>query len=459
MSHRKLVTLAAVAAFGVALAACGGEDETATATGEQTPATATQQQLTTEPITLRVHWWGDQEVPGSKQWFAQTARMYTREHPNIQVKLVLQSTDGLVPGFKAACAAKEGPDIQYMWGGIWTMENVWNDCYQPIEDLVGAEEVSNYRVPNDITFDGKVQVASWYLLQSYPVYFRRDLLEQVGLEAPPEDWAGVLEMCDALRAEGITPFAGGLKDGFFAGALFVNLQGQTVSSPSEFMKAVAGEGAKLTDPPFADWWSRLQEMRDRECWNDDINSQDLYAGQQLFRDGKAAMTIAAGTAYEAFVKDGGGDDNVGVAAMPAYGDGPFAGKLGATAQTLGVTSFAQHPVEAADFIKFLHTPERMNAFFEQTGALPADKRFDTSQVSAPQQKELVRLTEGDPPGMEDFIPTELDFKSVYGGVQRLFAGEITGPEGAQAMEDQAQRLRRVARPLFEDYLTWANSLQ
>ncbi len=452
--RRIWLAVSIVAVAGAALAGCGGDGsggETTSASGKAT--------LTKDEITLTVSYWGQQEVPGLKEFMSESADLYTQQHPNIKVKPVLQSTEGLVPAFKAACKAGTGPDIQYMWGGIWTMENVWDDCYTPIEDLLGSEEVSNYRVPTDLTFDGKVQVASLYLLQSYPLYFRRDLLGQVGAKQVPADWDGMLALCDDLRSKGITPFAGGLKDGFFAGGLFVNLQGQTISSPSEFMRAVLGEGASLTDPQFAEWWTRLEEMRDHQCWNEDILSQDLYSGQQLFRDGEAAMVIAAGTAYEAFVKDGGGSANVGVAPMPGYGDGPNVGKLGATAQTLGVTSFSEHPTEAADFIKFLHSQERMNAFFDQTGALPADKRFDTSQVSAPQQQELVRLTEGDPPAMEDYIPTELDFRSVYGGVQQLFAGEIDGEEGAATMAAEADRLQTVARGLMKDYAQWATDLE
>jgi len=76
-------------------------------------------------VNLTMWWWGEQEAAGAKNWLAQTIKLYEKKHPNISIKTVLQTTDGLIPAFKAAAAAKKGPDIQYFWGGIWSLDDAW----------------------------------------------------------------------------------------------------------------------------------------------------------------------------------------------------------------------------------------------------------------------------------------------------------------------------------------------
>ena len=93
-----------------------------------------------EPVKLVVWWWGEQEAPGAQKWLDETIAKYKEAHPNVTIETVLQSTDTLIPAFQSAAAAKQGPDIQYFWGGVWTLENAWNGALIPVDDLFPAEE-------------------------------------------------------------------------------------------------------------------------------------------------------------------------------------------------------------------------------------------------------------------------------------------------------------------------------
>ena len=179
-------------------------------------------------------------------------------------------------------------------------------------------------------------------------------------------------------------------------------------------------------------------MRDHKCWNKDINSVQLYQGQQQWSDGKAAMTITAGSDVKKFVTQV-GVSKVGVMAMPKWGTGPYAGHLGATSQTVGITAWTKYPEVDADFIMFMHTPERMSAFFNKTGAFPADDRFNTKLIKLPQQKVLFNLVKNGVPYLENFIPTEFDSKANFAEAQLLLAGKIDGKQAAQASEQIAER--------------------
>lgn len=420
-------------------------------TGASLAARATR---SAEEVNLTMWWWGEQEAAGAKKWLAETVKLYEKKYPGVTVKTVLQTTDGLVPSFKAAAAAKKGPDLQYFWGGIWSLDDAWAGNTKPVSDYIPRSELKHYLNAKEDTFGGKVWTAPWYVQPSFPVLYRKDVLQKAGVKVP-QTWPQLLKACDALNAKGITPFAGGIKDGWFGGWLYSIIGAQGVTSIGDVLDATTGK-AKFTDRKHAAWWSRLEEMQQHKCWNNDINSLELYQGQQRWTDGKAAMTVTAGSDVTKFVKQV-GVAKVGVMPMPKWGTGPYAGKLGSTSQTMGITAWTKHPREAANFIRLMHTPERMAAWFKTTGAFPADDRFNTKLISMPQQKVLFDLVRKGSPYLENFIPPELDAKAMFAQSQLLLGGNTTAAKAAAETEKIARRIRLTQRKLIANFDKWAAS--
>ena len=418
------------------------------------PTARSAQQDSSANVNLTMWWWGEQEAAGAKNWLAQTIKLYEKKHPTVSIKTVLQTTDGLIPAFKAAAAAKKGPDIQYFWGGIWSLDDAWLGNTKPVSDYIPRSELRHYLNAKEDTYAGKVWTAPWYVQPSFPVLYRKDVLAKAGVKVPTT-WGALLKACDALNGKGITPIAGGIKDGWFGGWLYSIIGAQGISSISDVLDATTGK-QKFTDAKHAAWWTRLQEMRDHKCWNDDINSLELYQGQQRWAQGKAAMTVAAGSDVKKFVQQV-GVAKAGVMAMPKWGKGPYAGRLGSTSQTVGITAWTKYPKESADFIMFMHTPERMAAWFNTTGAFPADDRFNTKLIKLPQQKILFNLVKNGAPYLENFIPTELDSKANFAESQLLLGGSIDAKEAAAATEKIAQRIRLTQRKQMANFKIWAQS--
>jgi multiple sugar transport system substrate-binding protein len=418
------------------------------------PTARSAQQDSSANVNLTMWWWGEQEAAGAKNWLAQTIKLYEKKHPTVSIRTVLQTTDGLIPAFKAAAAAKKGPDIQYFWGGIWSLDDAWLGNTKPVSDYIPKSELRHYLNAKEDTYAGKVWTAPWYVQPSFPVLYRKDVLAKAGVKVPTT-WGALLKACDALNGKGITPIAGGIKDGWFGGWLYSIIGAQGISSISDVLDATTGK-QKFTDAKHAAWWTRLQEMRDHKCWNDDINSLELYQGQQRWAQGKAAMTVAAGSDVKKFVQQV-GVAKAGVMAMPKWGKGPYAGRLGSTSQTVGITAWTKYPKESADFIMFMHTPERMAAWFNTTGAFPADDRFNTKLIKLPQQKILFNLVKNGAPYLENFIPTELDSKANFAESQLLLGGSIDAKEAAAATEKIAQRIRLTQRKQMANFKIWAQS--
>ena len=271
--HRKLGVAVAVTLVAAALAATA-----ALAARSGSSATEAHKAFPTEPVNLTMWWWGEQEAAGAKSWLSQTIALYEKKHPNVKIKTVLQTTDGLVPAFKAAAAAKKGPDIQYFWGGIWSLDDAWLGNTKAVSDYIPKSELAHYLNAKEDTYDGKVWTAPWYVQPSFPVLYRKDVLAKRGV-AVPTTWSALLEGVRQAQRQGDHAIAGGIKDGWFGGWLFSIIGAQGITSISDVLDATTGK-AKFTDPKLAAFWSRLQELRDHKCWNDDINSLELYQGQQ-----------------------------------------------------------------------------------------------------------------------------------------------------------------------------------
>ncbi|MEX2375744.1 MAG: extracellular solute-binding protein [Dehalococcoidia bacterium] len=427
--------------------ACGSGD------GEDQADTGGEEEAAAEPVSLELWWWGDQEAAGAEGWMDETIELFEADNAGVTINAELQTTDGLIPAFKAAASAQEGPDIQYFWGGVWSVGDAWEGNIVPVSDYIDAEELDHYLNTEESTYEGQIWTAPWYVNPSFPVLARTDVLSEHGLGVP-ETWDQLLEACGVLSEAGVPTIAGGIKDGWFGGWLYSLVGSQGVVLDDVFA-AVLGEQS-FTDPAHLAYWERLQELRDNDCFNDDINSVELYQGQQQWSSGEAAMTIVAGSDVRKFL-DEVDADVVEVLPMPVWGDGEYAGKLGSTSQTVGITSWSEHPEIAADFIVFMHTEERRQAWFEQTGAFPADDRFDPSVIDSRQLSSLFDMVVDGSPYIENFIPPELDADAIFSQSQLLLAGDVDAAEAAANTEEVAQRLRETRPDIVENFGGWADS--
>jgi raffinose/stachyose/melibiose transport system substrate-binding protein len=406
-----------------------------------------------EPVKLVVWWWGEQEAPGAQKWLDETILMYKQENPNVSFETVLQNTDTLIPAFQSAAAAKQGPDIQYFWGGVWTLENAWNNSIIPVDDLFSAEEKAHWINNFERTYDGKLWGVPWYL-SGNPFVYNPELFAKAGVDpAAVKTWDDLIAACGKLKAAGVVPISGGLKDGWFGGWLFSIVGRQGADSEKDFMQASLTPGAYL-DPKFSDWWGKLLALKEAGCWNEDINSVDYQQGQDLFVQGKSAMIFGNDTFLAGWAKDLGWD-KMGVMMVPKYGAGKLADTYVTTAQGWGITSWSKHPKEAADFLQFMHTPERVNAWFLATGVLPADNRMDTNLI---QQAPLKQIYEWDTkaagPNLENFIPSIMDEQANFACSQLLFAGEKTPQQCAELTEEVLAKWREQNPEQVKNFENW-----
>lgn len=404
--------------------------------------------------TLVIWWWGQQEAPGASTWMKQTVASFEKLHPTVTVQTTLQTTNGLYPAFETAAKAKTGPDIQYLWGGTNTLTEAWNGYLAPIDNYIPKSQWTHYLNWQEDYYSGHLWSAPWYTQPSFPILYNKAMFKKAGLNPndPPTTWTQFLKDCSVLKAHNITPLAMGLSGGNLGGWLFSFMGDQNLNSANQILKAqVSGN---IDQKKYTEWLYKFNQLVKLGYFNSNISSLQQYQGEALFSEGKAAMTWVPGTAVSSYVQTM-GVNKVGIMLTPVFGTGKLAGTIGATSQTLAISSFSHHKRLAAEFIEFAHTPTELNLFYKDTGAIPADNRFQTSQITLPQEKALYSWMLHKPGAyLENYISLQLDNNGNFAGVQDIASGAKT-PQEVGAMMQQIVELWRKENPLqVTEFKNW-----
>lgn len=410
----------------------------------------------TKPVKLVVWWWGEPEAPGSGTWLAAQTEKYTANHPNVTFELVEQNIDTVITGFRAAAASKSGPDIAFMFsGGVYLAEDVWAGNLAAISDFVSPEQMSTWIDTGSKTFNGKVWSVPFYM-QSYLMMYNKKLFTQAGLDPnnPPKTIDELVSMCATFRSKGITPMASGMKDAFQGGIYYSELGVQTLPDNQAIQRASVGEGS-FTDYEHAGWFGALEKLVQADCFNEDVNSLDLYSGWEVFGRGEAAM-LQANDAYLPIAIKNLGEENVGIMRMPSYATSPTSEGMCYFSQGLAITSWSPNKEVAADFLVSLHEKDAVDDFYKTTGIPFADSKFDTIlMTSALQKAEFEWISTRPQTCTEGLMPIQVWETGVLAASQGIFQKSMTASEAAQMVEDVAKNWRESNPPNFDEWQAWA----
>jgi multiple sugar transport system substrate-binding protein len=199
----------------------------------------------------------------------------------------------------------------------------------------------------------------------------------------------------------------------------------------------------------------LDDMVKKGYFNADVMSLTLSEGLRPFNQGEAAISFAS----DGMVRDAQkslGVDKVGVMLTPKWGDGTLADSFNGT-QSISflITKWSKHPQEAADFLVFMHTPERLASWYHHTTVVPADKRFDTNLVTDPVMKQILSwLTTGTQVWLENWIPAQLDGDGNLPAGQLIFSQSGTPQDVANLWQSTAETWRNQHPDELAKWETW-----
>jgi multiple sugar transport system substrate-binding protein len=423
----------------------------------EAPASAPAQAAT----TLKMWWWGEQEAPGLEKWLKESVDLYKQKSGN-DVEMTLQDNASVIPEFQTASAAKNAPDIQFLWNGIYHMESVWLGYLEALDGLIPEETLKGSGATALSTFDGKQYRIGWYSAAPCWLY-NKEMFSQAGLdpEAPPTDWEGLLQACTALKDKGFTPIVGGLKDGPWGEWYMGHGLGPNLDSPADAVNLFIGE-LDWREPRYHQHWTRLDEIWKAGNINNDMLSIDLYPGIDLFGAGKGAMTSVVvpliGKQAELL-----GMDKVGAMVFPASGVGKMNGLPIADSQGFGISSQSEKKQVAADFLTFLHQPDRIAALYDQARALPTDATWDgAAQIKDDLFKDVWQnwgVNEEAVPYISNLMPVLFWTDAMFVNSQKIIGGEYTGAQAGENAYVVTQKWKEQNPDMVEKYKAWANDLK
>lgn len=433
--------LAMIMVLGL-LAGCGGGTE-----GDTSSA---------EGVNLTVWYWGEQEIPGYQKFMEEMAAKYEEENPGTTVEVVLQDSDTLYSALRTAEAAGEGPDCAFLWGGTQALEDVWLGNLDPISDYMTEEQLA-------LIDEHALAESNWDDKQwGWPAYsvcfglaYNKEMFKTAGLdpENPPKTWDEFLDACEKLKAAGFVPIGSGIKDGYLPGWLAVYMGAQNYDDPNEAIKPFRLE-ADYTDEQCAEWVYKVEELISKGYFNNDIQSLDLYQGQQLLETESCAMTYQCGP-YTQTIANNMGEDKIGFMQAPVFGDAELAKAVSVGQQVYVLPKSAKHKKEVCDFLVFLSNDDNLAKMVEYTNAWVPKKSFDPATIDGEIiQNVAAWMKEQRVYDYQYTYPMNWENESLAPIMQKMFTEGLSAKDAVNELQEGIKKWAEQNPNVLDAYKKW-----
>jgi N,N'-diacetylchitobiose transport system substrate-binding protein len=418
----KTKKLAAIGLAGVlALAACGSDDDDDTAADGSLEAPAEDTEA-----TLRV-WLNGPDTPDEMIELAKDE--FAEQYPNVTVEVERQEWDGLVNRLDTVLPTEDSPDI-FEVGNTqaqsYEAAGAMVDLTQFKEDLGGDDLVDSLVEAG--TYEDRFYGVPYYGGARIVVY-RKDLLEQSGLQIPTT----LQEFVDAgkkLKADNAaTPNFSGI---YFPGRNWQAMLSFIWDAGGDIAVTEDGEwvGELASEGSVAGLTTVQDIMQNANAAPADSDDAEDYLD---FCNGEVGMLMGPGWKMGQITGEDGCpgkyDAVLGAFALPGSEGGVAPSFLGGS--NLGISSQSENQGLALEFLKVL-TSETYQTEFAKIGLIPVLKPL-LGQVegdeAAQAQAEAAQVTR--------FVPSSEYWADVEGG--NILQDMGTAISGGAAVEDEAGR--------------------
>jgi raffinose/stachyose/melibiose transport system substrate-binding protein len=427
------------------LAACGGDDDDDSG-GD---SGSTGQTAKPKPGTLEL-WVGGNfagATPGTpyRKWLDSQIDRFKAQNKGSDVKITLLSTDNeqVAAKLQAAFQARKAPDMMLFYSGGYTTPyenqllelNPYFDKTPGFFDSLSGMDLSC----EDLDCKGgeNTIIAVPQDFGTYGLFYNRAMFKKAGVEAPIEDWDGLLDACQKLKTTGVTPITFGDRDGYSTDN-WVTLMYGSYFEEGDVAKVNDGE-LKYSDPKLVKPLEQISQLREQGCLNKDASTRENFDANSDFTSGKSAMVLMYPAVIPDFKKKLGKD--LGIMPIPQASDGPLAGRsVGNAFYNYVITKQSDNPGLAWEFIKVASDKTAAGELLTILGTPPALKDVDQSLVKDEFVQFFVDASQ-DPamPVLDSVIPVPVAL-TFYKELQQATSGKKTPQEAMESMDEQLPTL-------------------
>lgn len=445
-----LMTL--VLTMALVLTGCGSKTEEQPAAApegdtEQTVApaeTAASQGKSDSPVTLTFSTFN--------QWYNDGLKASIAKYEEIsgnKVEVQVYPDDQFTNLIMTKMATGDVPDII----GIHPNTTMWPALIDKVEPLEGewADKLLPSTKANVVReSDGKVVSAPYGACSSLGATYNKKVFEDAGIQLPLKSYDELLDACEKLKQNGVTPIYMPNKDNWTA-QIFMLCSLNSVFEKDSTLgeKIMANEIKPSQVPEIVDLCKRLVELKDKGYMNDDLNSATFDMGIAAVANGEAGMFLDGDWGYADYEKDYADQlSNIGFMPITLADDYIFA-DIGSSGYGLWVPTDAAHKEAALEFVDIFMSEEVLQVMYEKIPGICPIEGYDVNMSSW--NEEMLKYAET--------LPTQDDFKGSYlpgfnvGNFSNYIQAMLAGQSVEQALDDwyndYAQLNKASKTPGFE----------
>jgi len=394
----------------------------------------------------------DMSSPTGK-WLLKTVAEYEKKHPNVDLILENVPECEMTVMLQTAAAAHRGADIISYWEGeyLFPLREYMRDCkkYFSPEELAGF--MPSVMITGYYNYDESDKLFGVpdpiYGLGFYHMMYNRAMFRKAGVPEPAKatdyrmTWDEFTTACDKLKAAGITPLGWGNEGGYASCWWWASFLLQTFEK-GDWKRLYRGE-MRWNDPKIVEAFSRVNELYQAGYFNEGGLTLGWTEGLNLVRNRKVAIQAMYWGPNNRETYEELGDD-YGMMKDPVFNPkGPLTYTLmgGAPGRYL-IPKWSKYPEEAAKWIKFLTSKEKLDELYRMTGIFPPRKDFDTSLIKNRWDKLAWEWIIEKPlsPNYDNVAtPTEIFYEQAKLSVE-MFMGKITPQELCDRLQERFEQL-------------------
>ncbi|MCD1261160.1 extracellular solute-binding protein [Paenibacillus athensensis] len=432
-----------------ALTACGGNStDTGSSATSTAAATAAATDKPAEKVTLTFFTNNSDRTAGQGKIEQELIDQYTKEHPNVEIKVETLSPDPQYQDkIKVYNASNNLPDIISSWGNSSFLGPLLSNNSLAEIDRDSLKDAGFIPAALDgFSANGKLygfpRNSDFFVL-----YYNKKIFADNGIQVP-KTTADLKAAIDKLKANKIVPIAMDGQDPWPSGIWFDTLVQRASGTWDVSHKAMDRSGS-FKDPAVVTAATEMQNWIKAGAFGDGFLNNDYGAARNMFGQGKAAMYMMGewemGIATDANFPDE-VKNNIGAFSFPTI-DGGKGTTDDLTAWFGGgysVSNNSKHKKEAIDFLTWMFRPDGWAKSVWQAGVTFPAQKYDQFQTGkeTPVQKDLTTIfntakSYSGTVNQDKFTPDTL--KTYYDTIQKLESDKINPQDFSNSIDDTADK--------------------
>lgn len=283
---KKAVAALTVAALGMTtFAGCGGSTASDGSQAADTSAADGQ-------VTIKfVH-----KFPEDKrmQYFNDIVAEFEEKNPNIKVEMTSYGDEEIKDKTRVLLGSADAPDIFFTWSGERITQYVDSgnamDISKYLEDDSAWKDSFNQTMLETCNKNGSYWAIPWDY-SSKEIVYNKQVFANAGVTETPKTWDEFLDVCEKIKASGVTPIALGNQYSWVVCHYITTLNGKLV--PQDTIQSnYSLENTDFTDAGYAKALDMMKELLDKGYVNTDVNSCTWEMSESMVQEGTAGMMLA-----------------------------------------------------------------------------------------------------------------------------------------------------------------------